>query len=337
MLVVLEQLVLSRTVTHHQVAGCLIASSVVPVTSAIRIALSHPPPDELLGFVRIQGTFPHPSPFATYLVFLVMASSVLLVRSRPAVRLGLIVLVLASVVMIVQTYTRIAWLGLVVGMLLIGLNRYRKLLGAVVVGGVLLVLCVPQITARFSDIGDEAPVVGVASNSVAWRFGYWHQVADLGNTSPFTGAGLDTVNDEFPDRVEPHSLWFQLYGETGLVGLVAGVGVMVITGRALRRAKRDVAQRSRARLGGDRDRRGRARTCSWVRPRTSCCPTSRTGTGWRGSCWPSTRGWFEFTSLKVPPGGSRYRDRRSPGGYRAGHDEHDHRNGDRLRRRAVDC
>ena len=173
-------------------------------------------------------------------------------------RLALAVTIAVCGVLLVLTYSRGSWIAFVLGLVLIGILQSR-LVFAWLVGGVLVALAaLPSVVSRLSDLGAGASVTGSAGNSLTWRLDYWSAVLQLNHANPVTGIGLKGTRFLTDQNKAPHNDFLRAYAETGALGLLAFVLVLVallaISRRALRARPARSGQRGRGRL-----RRGAAR------------------------------------------------------------------------------
>ena len=72
-----------------------------------------------------------------------------------------------------------------------------------------------------------------------WRLHYWTEVIPLANANPVTGIGLASTQYETDAAKQPHNDFIRAYVETGLVGLVFYVCMLVaLVGNARRAVQR---------------------------------------------------------------------------------------------------
>ncbi|MCU0269479.1 MAG: O-antigen ligase family protein [Acidimicrobiales bacterium] len=216
-------------------------SALVPLAVAAAQALGVGGAREIGGFERVRGTFLHPNPFAMYAcILLVMAVAlvgVVSMRRRPVLLVGIGALGLA----LVGTYARGAWIAAVVGVATVAVVKRSRLLALVlVVGLAAVVVAVPSAVQRFADLDTAERGSGDPANSLSWRLSYWRDAMPLAERNPVTGIGLGMVSQELDEGVPPHNDYVRIFVETGVVGLIAFVGLLlalVVTARtALRRA-----------------------------------------------------------------------------------------------------
>ncbi|MDY7101014.1 MAG: O-antigen ligase family protein [Actinomycetota bacterium] len=241
MFAVLEQAYRQRPDRIRHLLAATFVSLIVPALVAFQQLTSNTEVEQYLQVSRIQGTFVHPNPFATYLV--VVASLALAVR--PHLKginrhLATMALVVASVLTIF-TYARGAWIALLLGILVVGAKQDKRLLLGLGLMVVLVVIAVPSVTARLSDLSETEAVGDGDANSAAWRFGYWAELLPRVAENPVTGIGMEQVLAQSPDRLQPHNSFVQAIVETGVLGFVALTGFVVSMALDLRNAIRNAS------------------------------------------------------------------------------------------------
>jgi putative inorganic carbon (hco3(-)) transporter len=223
----------------------ILGSAVVPLLVAARQSLHGSGALTAEGLDRIRGTFQHSNPFASYLFLMITLAVALFPHVSRRWKIALVPYVLACGGLLVLTYTRGAWVALVVALIVIGILQDRRIFYALIAGVVVLALLVPSIGVRLSDLSQEEKVTGAPGNSLVWRFGYWKQVLDM-QTNPLVGIGLKEVELTTPSEVPPHNDLVRVYVETGIAGLAAYLWLSVVlvleSWRAWRRAPAGLAR-----------------------------------------------------------------------------------------------
>lgn len=174
------------------------------------------------------------------------------------VRLGLILVMALSVIAIIGTNSRGAFLSLAVLAMLLWWRSNRKITGAIIGMGVGLLglMAVPDNwTERMSTIAEADEDDSFMSRVEAWEIN-----ARLALEDPLTGVGLrvpyiqsvaDTVADY--EARAAHSIYFEILGGSGFVGLAIYLGVLAYgvlsAGRAERIYARAPAGRWRSLFG----------------------------------------------------------------------------------------
>src|SRR5262245_17243026 len=141
---------------------------------------------------RFAGTFNHPNPFGAYLGLLLI--TFLAVRATAGGRRRAVFTAGAAAcgVGLVATYARGAWVGAVIGVVVVAARVDRRLLARLAVIVVAVLVLVPSVGARATDLGAQRHLSGTAGDSLTWRLDYWGQVLDLAD-NPVTGIGLTGV------------------------------------------------------------------------------------------------------------------------------------------------
>jgi putative inorganic carbon (HCO3(-)) transporter len=203
------------------------------------------------GTIRVYGTLENPNLLAGYLLALLPLALVALLRWRqPARRLFALAALLIGLAALVLTYSRGAWMGLVaagavVGLLL-ALRRtaswpplWRRLapLLLLLAGATLLTVVVVQVEPLRVRVLSLLAGRGDSSNN--FRINVWLAALDMIQARPWIGIGPgnDAFNLIYPLYQQPkfnalsaYSIPLELLVETGLPGLLAGIGLVVSTG-----------------------------------------------------------------------------------------------------------
>jgi O-antigen ligase len=238
--VVIEQLLARRP---RLVRGLLLAgalSLVLPAMVGFHQILT---PDDLYVFTgvsRINSTFVHPNSFGAYLAIIAVSAAAVLHVARRRARTIAAVTGAAASVLLLFTYARGAWFAAVVGFGYLVVRYQRRLLPVLAGVGLLLVMLVPSVGSRLSDLeSSPSPVPGGGTaNSLEWRLGYWQEILPMAAEQPITGLGLDQVPQRTAAGAEPHNGFVQALVETGVLGLMALVGLTVAMWRDLSEARR---------------------------------------------------------------------------------------------------
>src|SRR3972149_3862174 len=187
------------------------------------------------GFNRITGTFVHPNQFAHYLLLIVTLAAIFIFESRkPLVKIGMFLLSVAVSVLLFNTYTRGAWLGLILVLCLLGILKYRKLLFLTPVMLLVVAIISPSFIAqRFADLRDPNPYG--PGNSMAARVEIWKETYPLFAKNPLIGNGwgrsilygrakilTKTGLSNIALSEQPtHNDYLRLLAETGILGFGA--------------------------------------------------------------------------------------------------------------------
>jgi len=171
------------------------------------------------GFNRIYGTFTHPNVFAQYLVLIFFLIIFLLTTCtmRKSYRFVLFCYVLITLFALYNTFTRGAWIALLVGVLLyisMKTKVHKKVIFVPLVLIVLLLLS-PYLQKRWVDIAQHQQYD--QQNSLEWRLHLWEETVGYLKEYPFTGNGLGMY--EYKIGVMAHNDYLRISYETGFLGL----------------------------------------------------------------------------------------------------------------------
>lgn len=190
---------------------------------------------------RISGTFGHANILAFYLVA-VLLSLMYLGRLRqnnsPAMSLFLTLYALVTLVILILTEARGAWIGCVLLLVcyVIFANRYLLIFVPILP----LVLFVPAISSRLSDLSDNSYSASadqvtsgtVVLNSYAWRQMLWSYAIADSESARILGKGVGSFRhnspqffplqaaDESGNGFDAHSVYVQTLYELGAFGLL---------------------------------------------------------------------------------------------------------------------
>ncbi len=192
---------------------------------------------------RIFGTFAHPNVFAFFLmtlIFLLIQFGYTDVKKEIHKRLRSVpwTLTLLSILLIL-TFTRAAWIGMLVFLLVIGVMHYRRMLAVLisllVVSYVILfpfnrwlfqnydiALSRIQVVERLTSRNDDA-------DSFAWRISVFNGSLPIIAARPYFGYGYGSfvsvwsenrgAQHLWDDSAEAHNDYLRILLETGIVGL----------------------------------------------------------------------------------------------------------------------
>jgi putative inorganic carbon (HCO3(-)) transporter len=167
---------------------------------------------------------------------------------RSWLRLSLLGIILLNVLAVFASYSRGGLLTLGVGtMALLWRSRYRWIIAGM--AGLALLVAVPfipqQLQNRYSTIEDYQQ-----DNSANLRFDWWKMAMRIAEDRPLVGGGFNIFNDAraypryHPEADHPrdvHSIYFEMLGEHGYVGLAIFLTLLVVAfatcGAVARRAR----------------------------------------------------------------------------------------------------
>lgn len=187
---------------------------------------------------RLYGTFGHPNVLAFYLVLVVTVLLTTLPIFGQAWRRRALVGLVVLLGLLVGTYTRGAWIGMTIILVLFGLLLHRKLLLYAAGAGIFIVLAFPLVSKlTFAVINVDLMNTSVIqritnanrdSGSLDWRVELWRDMRRKVGEAPYFGHGLGSfpilreqqINNP-AEATEAHNDYLRLAVETGFIGLGA--------------------------------------------------------------------------------------------------------------------
>lgn len=223
MFVVLEELAIDRRWVERLLTAAF-ASALYPLAYTLfTMATGHVASEVKGSFARISGPFAQSTTFGRYLAFLIIFGVAIqphLARRWQRVWMALILSV--STLFLLLTLTRGALFACIVGVVIVALSQGRyRLLGGLVVGGMVALALVPGLLSRLSELGSTQAVGGAPTgNTLDWRLRYWTDVLPLADTNPVTGVGLNVTQYLTVQEKQPHNDFIRAYVEIGAFGLI---------------------------------------------------------------------------------------------------------------------
>ena len=264
--------------TLSLMVGVMLASAIIPCLVGLeQFATGDTYKRFGSGYESIRGPFTHQNYFAFYLVVVVTLGTIAVLdaRSRLARSLALIPMTLASVCLVL-TYTRAAWIGLAVVLLLLAILRDRRILAAVGILVITASIAFPgareDVEGRFGALGSTSVNGSETDNSWGWRTGQWERMLPHGAEHPLTGEGFASYSrvtiEEFGTRDKQYSTIFnpgdpvnsprgfsahndyvKMFVEGGFTGLLLWVAVLAGMVASMLAARRVPAMRGWAEGG----------------------------------------------------------------------------------------
>jgi O-antigen ligase len=221
-------------------------SSIIPVVYAfVDIAHGGFHSHESEGF-RISSTFAHPNIFAFYLV-LIISLSFYFFKTKALyipvfIRRILPMYILLLLALLVLTKTRSAWASCLLYFTLYAFLYERKYLLYIALAPIVAFM-IPEVRDRFLDLGQGNEVVNYSQlNSYAWRKLIWYDGLSFMSPSHYLfGYGLEAFLERSVSfftmsgggKHGAHSVFVQLFFETGALGLAAYIWLHVKTAKLL--------------------------------------------------------------------------------------------------------
>jgi putative inorganic carbon (HCO3(-)) transporter len=181
--------------------------------------------------LRVQSTLTHPATFAQFLFTMSILTLAMILDGRWFRKAYLVPLFLVQIYLLYLGYSRVMWGEFLIGLcILLWLFRHRRFLFLGLPASILtLVFLVPTFLSRWSTAVEQSK-----ENSLLIRLAIWLKALSLVPKRPIFGSGPDTFVDYVGFRqYGAHNTWVNMLVETGVVGLVLYVAVIVAVWRAL--------------------------------------------------------------------------------------------------------
>lgn len=175
------------------------------------------------GRNRLLGTLTHPNMLAYYLLLpITLAIFVFLnIKKERVESVGYLGLASILIFILFFTYTRGAYLALLIVFFIVGLLKFRKFL----VGAILALLLVYALSAPVQARVNSLFNLG-ADGSVSWRLGMWSDGLGYFKAKPLTGYGFGVADEIFSQNsplavvsTDPHNDYLRVAIDGGAVAL----------------------------------------------------------------------------------------------------------------------
>jgi len=190
-----------------------------PLLGVIGVPVSH----EKDGITALKSVFFLSNNLAHFLVPMLILTVAWALSTRGWWRLVACLSVTIVAVELVLSQTRGAWIGAVIGVIIVCLLVNRRVAVAGTLMVVVAALTVPAINTRLADLRPD-PDQPRTESSFAWRVSQWERLLPHVSDSPVTGsgpgAGLRITGKQ------PHNDYVKAVVETGVVGLGAYVWML---------------------------------------------------------------------------------------------------------------
>lgn len=170
---------------------------------------------------RIYGTFAHPNLLAYYLVFLISALGYLIIIRDKNIFLNYLITAFYTFILLL-TFTRGAWLALLLVFFIIGSLKYRKMLVALTVFLLIIYVAVEPIRMRVNALYEYNP-----NSSIEWRKGIWKDGIGIAKEKILGGHGTGTSQEILLETrgpesgsPDPHNDYLKMLIENGLIGVL---------------------------------------------------------------------------------------------------------------------
>lgn len=207
--------------------------------------------------LRVVSTFQNANFYSEFLVLLIGVFVYLVITEKRLLRWVVVGMALASGVILLLTYTRGSWLGLLGAAGIVALAIAPRRAWAVLAVPVLIALMSPTVQTRLAQML-------TLEGSAGFRLRLWRVAGAVILTAPLTGSGIGTFYDAFAEAVlrnpglavgfayyGAHNSYFTLLAETGVFGGLAFIAVVLAVLRVAARPLLDerIAMHRRLQVG----------------------------------------------------------------------------------------
>ncbi len=188
---------------------------------------------------RVVATFGNPNVLGEYLILLIPIALCFAIIKSGKIRLLSFISALIMLVCLVMTYSRGAWLGIIIALILFAVIYNKKVLKALPFIAAIIPLIVvflpTSVVERFASIGNAA------ESSTAYRLNVWRGTLELLRESWYSGVGMgDNVFaqayqlhalENTAAAAHSHSLYLQVFSALGIVGFIALLALIISVAR----------------------------------------------------------------------------------------------------------
>ena len=195
----------------RMVVGATLLAAAYPILTGVKQLVG----GELVSkgdFSAVRGGFNFPNEFGVYLVLFLLVATVALFELRSRwLKAITAVLAGAALLMLLHSYTRSAWIGFAVALVVLAFVQYRSLIVVAVlvliVAAVGFPSAVRDVQSRFGDLASQN--AANSKNSLKWRRGQWSAMEHFGSEKPIFGQGFGSYRRK---TVEEFGLEGRTYG-----------------------------------------------------------------------------------------------------------------------------
>jgi O-antigen ligase len=200
-----------------QLVGAVLVSVIPVVAVALyQVQYTHITPSRG-GFARVHATFVAVDSFGIYMALLFTVAVPLVLTRRFGWRWAIALGAPFALFVFIESYARTGWIATVTSLCIIGGVRSKRLLLLVPVLLVGLVIVVPSVSARFSDL-NRSTSYG-SGNTLSGRVSLWKENLPTVERNPITGLGFGYIAAR-PGGHPVHNDYVRSIVEVGVPGLI---------------------------------------------------------------------------------------------------------------------
>jgi len=174
-------------------------------------------PAEVQDAIRLTASFSHPNNLAAYLAMMIPINLGIFYQKRKWIFLIILMMLLFTIVF---TYSRGAWVGLIISLIVFSALKDRKMLIILGLLGLASFFLLPEsLIQRAKDIYDFNNV------TTQTRFELWTEACRLFSEKPIFGQGLKTFS-LLLEKGYAHNCYLQILVEMGVIGLLSFLWIL---------------------------------------------------------------------------------------------------------------
>jgi len=215
----------------------VILSALVPISIGIYQIISGAGYLSTPGLNRVNSTFWYPASCGFYfLIVIMLLIPQIRIEFRFPQKMFLLFLIGLCSLLLLHTYTRSAWVGVIVAVCLWGLFYSRRLLLTTIMAALVIFLIDPSARNRLGEIltpqtfSLQGTQIGPqealgAINTMQWRLIFWNDMLPFIPASPWIGHGLGSFDNlaattRIGLHIAAHNDYLRILVETGIIGFV---------------------------------------------------------------------------------------------------------------------
>ena len=237
--IITGNIIINRRLAENAVNIIIFSSIPTAIYGIIKYSVSTVNPawlDPAFSTPRADATFGNPNIYAVYLLVVIIFSGILSIdKSRRKYIAFYLTSLALNITALVLTWTRGAWIALVISALAFVIIRSRRAPKLLLLPTVLLPLAIfflpDKVVTRFASI------FNLEDTSIASRLSIWRSSLSMLKSNLFSGIGIgeETFRDEFAKYAEdsvsaPHShnLFLEIGLEVGIFALILFIFMIIV-------------------------------------------------------------------------------------------------------------
>lgn len=224
----LERLLAEGTPIRYVVAAVFLSAVFPVVYTSVGYAVGSPPVEVKGELTRVVGTFAQSNGFGRYLMLIIIVGVAVYPHVRGWLKAGFTALLALCGVFLILTSTLTAIVGTVIGLVVVGLRQSKVVLVGALVAA-MVAAATPPVSERITSLTTGySTSTASRANTLDWRLDYWSEILPLAKENPLTGIGFGMTEEHTAEAKQPHNDYIRAFVETGIVGLLAYLGLLIV-------------------------------------------------------------------------------------------------------------